>query len=153
MFESSINKYFSSSTISKIEKPTKDKERFDSEEAKKPTRREKKEKFIKSNNESINFSSANLLNSNNNNNSLSPIEQEAYSVIQELNNQLLRCNEELDRRNEELTMKNEELENVKNYKIHIEHLSRQVTILQDKIRIYETESGLKSNKLKSVRID
>ena len=140
MFESSINKYFSSPTTLK-EKPVK--EKFTkAHEIENST----KDKIISNNNETINMSNANISNINYLNN-----EQEAFSIIKELNKKLLESQEELDKKNKELEMRNEELDHIRSYKIHIENLTRQVSLLEDKIKIYKTDSGLKNSKFKSVK--
>lgn len=152
MFESSIQKYFSSLSPNKVgEEPVKDNEIVEkSQETQKSSPRQKRTKLIKNSNESINFSGVGSFN-NINVNELSPVEQEAYTIIQELNAQLLKCQEELEKKNEEIEAKDLELQNLQSHKIHIENLSRQIHILQDKLKIYDAESGLQSTKLKAVR--
>ena len=136
MFDSSINKYFSSPNTTKeksvkinitneIEKPAKD-------------------KIISNNNETINMSNTNITNINNN-------EQEAFLIIKELNKKLIESQEEINKKNQELEMRKEELELKQNYNNHIENLTRKIKLLEDKIKVYKTDSDLKNSKFKTVK--
>jgi len=71
------------------------------------------------------------------------VEYEAFSIIRELNRQLLIHQKEIQQ-------KDEEFQTMNNYKLRYDDMARQVNILQDKLKLYETESDLMNSRIKSV---
>jgi hypothetical protein len=141
MFESSINKYFSSPTNPK---PCDNKDlnvKNSPEECEENKKKEKTAKIIKNNNETITMSSPEIIKCREENNE--EVEYEAFSIIRELNRQLLIHQKEIQQ-------KDEEFQTMNNYKLRYDDMARQVNILQDKLKLYETESDLMNSRIKSV---
>jgi hypothetical protein len=141
MFESSINKYFSSPTNPKTCDNIDQNVKFTQEECEENKKKDKTAKIIKNNNETITMSSPEIIKCREENNE--EVEYEAFSIIKELNRQLLI-------QQKEIAQKDEELHTMNNYKIHYDDLARQFRILQDKLNLYESESDLMNSKIKSV---
>lgn len=74
-------------------------------------------------------------------------EQEAIRVIKSQNKKIKYLQSELERKEDELNILRNRVKQIDEYKLQVESFKRQVSVLDEKLRLYENEASSKQTQL------